>query len=268
VTSFRVLPDGLARIGSVSSGGTRPTSVTVHDGLVYVLNAGGTGSISGFRADDGALTPLAGSTHALSGDATAPAQVSFTPDGSHLVVAERATNALDVFPVSGAGLPGSPTVVASSGATPFGFGFDNKQHLVVSEAFGGATDASAVSSYALDGDSLDLVSGSVPTTETAACWIATTTNGKLAYAGNAGSASISGYRVGPDGALSLLTPGGKTGAAAAGVTDLATSNDSRFLYARVGNGTIGGYAIAADGTLTALDPTAGLPAGAAGIAAR
>jgi len=268
VTSFRVLPDGLVRIGSVSSGGSRPTSVTVHDGLVYVLNAGGSGSISGFRSDDGALTPLAGSTHALSAAAPGPAQVSFTPDGRHLVVAEKATNALDVFPVSAAGLPEDPAVVASSGATPFGFGFDNKQHLIVSEAFGGATDASAVSSYALDGDALDVVSGSVPTTETAACWIATTSNGKFAYAGNAGSASISGYRVGTDGALSLLTPGGRTGTAAAGVTDLATSGDSRFLYARLGNGTVGGYAVAADGTLTSLGATAGLPSGAAGIAAR
>lgn len=268
VTSFRVVPGGLARIGSVASGGSRPTSVTVHDGLVYVLNAGGTGGVSGFRTDDGALTPLANSTHALSGSATAPAQVSFTPDGSHLVVAEKATNALDVFPVSGAGLPGAPTVVASSGATPFGFGFDNKQHLIVSEAFGGATDASAVSSYALEGDALDLVSGSVPTTETAACWIATTSNGRFAYAGNAGSASISGYRVGTDGSLALLTADGKTGTAAAGVTDLATSGDSRFLYARLGNGTVGAYAIAADGSLAAVDTAAGLPTGAAGIAAR
>jgi 6-phosphogluconolactonase (cycloisomerase 2 family) len=268
ITSFRVLPDGLARIGTVPSGGSRPTSITVHGGLVYVLNAGGAGSISGFRTADGVLTPLAGSTHGLSGSATAPAQVSFAPDGRQLVVAERATNALDVFPVASDGRPGTPTVVASSGATPFGFGFDNKQHLVVSEAFGGATDASAVSSYALDGGSLDLISGSVPTTETAACWIATTADGRFAYAGNAGSASISGYRLGTGGALSLLTPGGRTGSAAAGVTDLATSGDSRFLYARLGNGTVGGYAIGADGSLTPVGTAAGLPTGAAGIASR
>ena len=36
--------------------------------------------------------------------------------------------------------------------TPFGFGVDRHDHVLVSEAFGGAADASAVSSYRLSGD--------------------------------------------------------------------------------------------------------------------
>jgi 6-phosphogluconolactonase (cycloisomerase 2 family) len=139
--------------------------------------------------------------------------------------------------------------------------------VIVSEAFGGAADASAVSSYAVTGRGLDVVSPSVPTTETAACWIATTGDGRFAYAGNAGTNSVTGYGVARDGSLTRLTADGRTGSAPAGVTDLAVSRDSGYLYARLGNGEVGGWAIEPDGTLVSLGTTAGLPAGAAGIAA-
>ena len=77
----------------------------------------------------------------------------------------------------------------------------------------------------------------MPTTENAACWLVATNNGKFAYTGNAGgSLSISGFRVGTDGSLALLTPGGKTGVTTAGVTDLALSANSHFLYGRLGDG--------------------------------
>ncbi|MGH9223946.1 MAG: hypothetical protein ACRD2W_09240 [Acidimicrobiales bacterium] len=70
------------------------------------------------------------------------------------------------------------------------------------------------------------------------------------------------------GSLTLLTPGGKMASAAAGVTDLADSRDSRFLYARIGNGTVGAYAIGSHGSLAVL-PTAPDPAAGRGrIAAR
>jgi len=266
IAAFRVTNGGLARTDVVASGGSMPTSVTVHDGLLYVLNAGGSGSISGFTADHGDLEPLAGSTQPLSGAGTAPAQVSFTPDGAQLVVTERATQKIDVYAIDDAGRASGPTVLPSAGATPFGFGFDNKGHLVVSEAFGGAADASAVSTYSVGNGTLDVVTPSAPTTETAACWIAVTGSGRFAYAGNAGG-SVTGYGVAPDGSLSILDADGRTAAPGAGVTDLAISRNSQFLYARLGNGSVGAWAIDADGHLTNLGPAAGLPAGAAGIAA-
>jgi 6-phosphogluconolactonase len=267
VSSFAVEGGSLELIGTVPSGGTTPISVTVHDDLLYVLNAGGTGNISGFQVSDGALTPLAGSTRPLTGTDVAPAQVQLSPDGSTLVVSEKAANTLAVYAVGSDGLATGPTAVPSAGATPFGFAFNNKGTAVVSEAAGGAPDGSSVSSYDLRAGSLSLVSGAVPTTETAACWIAITGNGKFAYAGNAGSASVTGYRVANDGSLSILTPGGKTGTAAAGVIDLDVSRNSTFLYGRLANGTIGAWSIASNGSLTALAPAGGLPAGAAGIAA-
>ena len=266
VTSFLVTPDGLSSLGTVPAG-SQPISVAAYGDLVYVLDAGGAGGITGFRSTDGALSPLAGSARALSGAGVGPAQVSFTPEGSALLVTEKGTNRIDTYSVQADGTTTGPVVSSSSGATPFGFGFDNKGHAIVSEAFGGAPDASAVSSYDVSPTGLTPVTASASTTETAACWIAVTGNGKFTYAGNAGTNSVSGYRVAPDGSLALLTPDGKTGSAAAGVTDLATSRDSHTLYGRLGNGTVGAWTVNPDGTLTALGVTPGLPAGAAGIAA-
>src|SRR5262249_13731332 len=49
VSAFAVTPRGLRLIGTASSGGTDPNSVTIAgDHLVYVLN-GGSGTIAGFR---------------------------------------------------------------------------------------------------------------------------------------------------------------------------------------------------------------------------
>jgi len=75
-----VTPSGLALTSRVASGGLRPISVTVHDKVVYVLNAGGDGSISGFTVgNSGALTSIAGSTRSLSGSAVGPARSPSAP---------------------------------------------------------------------------------------------------------------------------------------------------------------------------------------------
>jgi 6-phosphogluconolactonase len=266
IASFRVRADGLERVDVVPSGGAMPTSVTVHGDVVYVLNAGGAGGINGFTTTGGDLEPLPGSARPLSAAGTAPAQVAFTPDGDRLIVSERATQRLDVYDVDGDGYATGPAVVPSSGVTPFGFGFDNKGHVIVSEAFGGAPDGSAVSSYDVTDGGLAPVSPSVGTTETAACWIAVTGNGRYAYAGNAGG-SVTGYAVAPDGSLTILDADGRTAAPGAGTLDLATSHNSQFLYGRLGNGMVAAWAIGADGSLADLGHTAGLPAGAVGIAA-
>jgi 6-phosphogluconolactonase (cycloisomerase 2 family) len=263
LTSFRIAGGGLERIGTVPSGGSTPISIAVHGDRVYALNAGGAGNVASFAVSDGALTALPDGTHDLSGSGTNPAQVSVTPDGQQVVVTEKGTNLVDVFDLDGAGRPVSLVSVPSAGAVPFGFDFDNKGHLLVSEAA-----ASTASSYDLAAAGLTTISASVPTTENAACWLVATNNGKFAYTGNAGgSLSISGFRVGNNGSLSLLTPGGKTGVTPAGVTDLALSGNSHFLYGRLGNGSVAGFAVNRDGSLDPVGVTDGLPAGAAGIAA-
>jgi 6-phosphogluconolactonase (cycloisomerase 2 family) len=269
VAAFRVSPRGLEQTAHVSSGGATPTSLSVSGDLLYVLNAGGSGNISGFRVgNDGSLSPLAGSARPLSGDATAPAQVSFSPDGATLVVTERATQQIGTYAVGADGLASGPTVFASSGSTPFGFAFAGRDQLVVSEA-NGAPGGSAASSYLLRDGALSLVTGSAPTFQGAACWTVVTKNGRFAYTANAASASISGFSVGQDGSLTLLDANGRSGVAGAGAADMALSVNSQFLYVRNGrDSSISAFAVAEDGSLTPLAGMTGLPAGAAGLAAR
>ncbi len=274
VSVFSVQPNGLTLTDKVSSGGIRPISLTYHDGWVYVLNAGGSGNIAGFRVgDNGQLTPIANSTRFLSnggvGDAPGPAQVSFNPDGDLLVVTEKATNMIDIYIVDGNGVAQGPTVHAASGETPFGFGFNKQDVLVVSEAFGGAPNGSAVSSYNVSIDKFEVASASVATGQTAACWIAVSKNGKYAYTTNAGSGSISAYRVADDGGLSLIDGRAGVTGDGTGPSDMAFSRDGQYLYALTGRTrNITAFAMQADGSLVSIGAFDGLPAGAVGIAAR
>jgi 6-phosphogluconolactonase len=272
VSSFKVKDDGKLELVDVDgSGGSMPISVTAHGRLLYVLNAGGAGNITGFRiGHDGELTPIANSTRPLSSPASGPAQVGFSPDGGLLIVAEKNTNVLSAYRVQRDGRAIGPIVNASNGVTPFGFAFDRRGHLLVSEAFGGAPDASATSSYAVRRNgTLRVISGSVPTTETAACWLVITRNGKYAYVTNTGSASVTGYRIGNNGSLTVLDADGKTGNTGSSPIDAALSRGSRFLYTLDANSqTITGFRVNANGSLGSIGQTSGIPAGAAGLAAR
>ncbi|HMB24878.1 MAG TPA: beta-propeller fold lactonase family protein, partial [Anaerolineales bacterium] len=208
ISVFAVRKNGLDLLDTVDSGGITPISLTLSGRILYVLNAGGSGNISGFRVrDNGKLVPLAGSTQPLSnggtGDSPQPAQISFSPDGHLLVVTEKATNLIDTYEVRD-GIAKTPVTHPSSGLTPFGFAFAKRQNLIVSEAFGGATDASAVSSYRVDRNTFDVISPSIGTTQTAACWVVISNNNKYAYVTNAGSGSISSYRIDKNGAITLL----------------------------------------------------------------
>jgi 6-phosphogluconolactonase len=271
VSVFRVQANGLTLADKVSSGGVRPISIAVHEDWVYVLNAGGSGigNITGFvLTSRDTLKPIPGSTRPLSGPATAPAQVEFNPEGDTLVVTEKATRIIDTYTVDENGVADGPVSQPSSGVTPFGFSFNKRGVLIVSEAFGGTANASAVSSYTLRNGALVLRSGSVPDFQSAACWIVVTKNGKFAYTSNTGSNNISSYRVGRDGTLTLLAAVAvSTGAAP---IDMALNRNSKFLYVlnatarsidvfRVDRGT---------GQLTPVTSLSGLPAGANGLVAR
>lgn len=272
VSIFAVEPDGLRLTDTVASGGAHPISVAIHGSLVYVLNSGGDGNISGFTLDaQGHLTPLSDSTRPLSTSAAGPAQISFRPDGRQLVVTEKATNRITSYLIGQDGRPTGPATYPSAGTTPFGFAFTNQGLLLVSEAFGGAADASAVSSYGVRRDgTVEVITPSLGTTESAACWLVVTKNGKFAYTTNAGSGSISGLSVGRDGTLALLDADGRTGETGAGSapTDAALSRNSQYLYVLgSGNDTINAFAVQADGSLSPLPGVAGLVATSVGLAA-
>ena len=272
VSLFAVGPNGLELLDRVSSGGQRPVSIAVSGrrGLVYVLNAGGSGNIAGFVMAGPRLVPLANSSRPLSSPTAGAAQVSFDPEGRLLVVTEKATNVISTYTVGHSGRATGPTAQPSVGATPFGFAFSERGILVVSEAFGGAPGASALSSYRLgDRGALRVVSPSVGTTETAACWVVITNNQRFAYTSNTGSGTISGYALGHDGRLALLDADGVTAATGAGPIDLALSGNSRYLYSlNSGSGTVSAFRVGPDGSLTGTAGATGLPAGANGLAAR
>jgi 6-phosphogluconolactonase len=272
ISVLEVRRQGLRLVDVEPSGGTRPISVTEHRGLVYVLNAG-SDSITGFTLGrDGRLRPLDGSDRPLSGAGTDPAQVAFTPHGDALVVTEKATNKIVTFEIGRHGLPGDPRVQDSTGQTPFGFAFGKRDQLFVSEAFGGAENASATSSYDIDRQGmLTTISASVGTNQTAACWVVVTPNGRFAYVTNTGSGSISGYAIDFDGTIELLDADGRTAVTGDGSApiDMALTDSGRFLYSlNSGANTIGAFRVHSDGSLTRLPFTGGLPSGANGLAAR
>ena len=263
---------GKVRLADVApSGGVGPISLTVHGKLLYVLNAGNAttpASIHGFLALWGELVPLPGSSRPLSTAAPGPAQIEFSPNGRHLVVTEKTTNMIVTYKVRHR-YAGGPYAQPSAGVTPFGFAFDKRGRLVVSEAFGGAPNASVLSSYSLGRDgTIAPITPNVATTETAACWVVVTKNGRYTYTTNTGSASISGFRIGNDGGLTLLDADGKTATTGAGPLDLALAKQSRLLYSlNSGAHEVQGFAVNGDGSLDPVGSVGGLPAGAVGLAA-
>lgn len=273
ITVFAVERHGLRFVQTVPAGGDRPVSLTVDEELLYVVNAG-SDSITGFTVSHrGRLRPLANSTRALSGVGTAPAQIQFTPDGRNLVITEKATNRIVTYSVEKDGRPAAqPKITASAGATPFGFAFDRRRELFVSEAAGGAAGASSTSSYLVGRDgSLRLVSPAVPTAQSAACWVVVTPDHRFAYVSNTGSGTLSGYRTGPGAVLTRFDDGGVTAntGANSGPIDMAITPDGRFLYSlNSGNQTLSGFRVRHDGSLAGLQTTAGLPVGANGLAVR
>jgi len=260
ISSFRVRNGGLELADTANSGGTTPVSIAVSGHLLYVLNQGGTGNIVGFWVGDhGELEMIPGSSQALSSTSASAEEVGFSPDQTTLVVSEKATQTLDLYKVKAHGLVTGPTAHPSNGAGPYGFTFTGRDELLVTEAA-----VNAVSSYDLDHGSLALVSPSVPSDGAAPCWIATTPDGRFAYAANAHIGTIAGFSVGREGALTFL---GLTTTASIPLLDLAAARD--YLYALAeGTNQILEYKVARDGGLTEIGQAGSIPASAAGLVAQ
>jgi len=266
VTVFSIAGTELTPVSTVLSGGVMPISVTVHSDTVFVLNAGGTPNITGFHLTNaGVLVPIPSVQKVLTG--TGPAEVSFNLDGSLVAVTEKTSNTIVVFSIDSGKLIG-PFISASSGQEPFGFAFGPHNLLLVSEAVNGAPNGSTVSSYQADsGGGLRLITASLPTTQTAACWLVVTGNGRFAYTDNTGSSTVSSFAVAPDGSLALLD--GTAGSTPAGTSpiDLALSAGSQYLYS-LASGTISEFQVAADGSLAPIGSITGLPTSTVGLQAR
>jgi 6-phosphogluconolactonase (cycloisomerase 2 family) len=265
VSAFRVHGDRLRLVDVEGSGGQFPASIAVHDGLVYVLNSGGTGIVQGFRLSRHGLTSIAGSARSLGlantdppNFLTSPGQVGFTPDGSKLLVTTKASgSAIDVFAVGNDGrLSATPVVNPSATPVPFAFTFSPAGRLVAGEA-----GASSVTTYAIQAAGTLTDPKSQSDGQVALCWIARV--GGFYFVSNTGSNTLSAFQVDASGQPSLLSAVAAT--TNPGPIDLASSDD--FLYAQTGtNGTVDEFHVASDGTLEPLGTVAGLPSGMEGIA--
>jgi 6-phosphogluconolactonase (cycloisomerase 2 family) len=270
ITSFSVQPGAqLTLVSKVSSGGTFPNSLTLSGNLLYVLNQGSS-RINGFRVGRGGrLTPIASSSRRLSSAGALGGQISFSPDGTLLVVAEHMTSKLDSFTVGSNGLASGPLVQNSNGIAPLGFAFDNAGHLIVSEV-----RFSTISSYAISSSGLlTSITNQLGDFGTAACWTANTNNpsfpNQYSYITNTRADTVSGLRINSDGSLTLLNSDGITAALPSGAFPLddVVSADSNYLYVLAEHlpGVIG-FRIQSDGSLEKVTTVTGIPTSSFGIA--
>jgi 6-phosphogluconolactonase len=268
---FRVEGAFLILTDRVPTGGAEPTAVAQHGNLVYVLDAAGSSSVTGFVFREGRLSTIPKSQQFPSANGANPGSVVFSADGKFLLATEKTSNDIDTFSVSSNGLLSPVKVNTSAGPGAFAVNTAPNGTVLVSETGSGGATA-AISSYSIHSDgSLTAISTSVPTLGAANCWNAITPDGRFVYVSNAGSSTISGFSIANSGAL---TPIGSTivgtNPAGSGNLDIAISADGKFLYSlNSAAGAIGEFGINADGSLTNLGTTGGLPAGSSlnGIAA-
>ncbi|HLG38130.1 MAG TPA: beta-propeller fold lactonase family protein [Chitinophagaceae bacterium] len=269
ISSFRIRNNGLDLRCTINSRGTLPVSIAQHHDLVYVLNAGGTGNISGFRLNEnGTLFPIYHSTRPLSSTAAGAAQISFVNDGKVLVITEKATNKIITYRLNQWDRPGAMHSITSANTTPFGFAPGKEGNIFVSEAAGGAPGASTLSSYRIGNNGhISLTQGPVGANQSAACWVVLTNNGKYAYTTNTASNNISSFSVNPwSGHFSVSEAIAET--TGAGPIDAAIAGNSRYLYIlNSAAHSIQGFVIGHNGSLSSLQTVSGLPDGANGLAA-
>ncbi len=273
-TSGRSLRPRLADVEP--SGGYIPVSVAVSEDRLYVLNAGGTGSVTTFAiGHQGDLTPLGtldlgldpAATSIPFGQVPAPNQVGVDALARHLIVAHAGGKELLTAELDDDGVPaGTITSTTTPGDGPFAFDLTRYGTTLVAEAASGSVSAFDPPSGT---DALTVTAAAVPTGQSATCWIVVHDDG-YAYVSNTGSNTIGLYAWTRTGQLTLVN------AAAASATgapiDLALANGGGFLYSLdAESGSISGFRILpGTGALQRVETQGGLPAAAGlqGIAAR
>ncbi|HEV3267521.1 MAG TPA: beta-propeller fold lactonase family protein [Acidimicrobiales bacterium] len=268
VSVFSVDGTRLDLVQQISSQGLFPDSVATFGKYVAVVNAGGAGSVAEFTLKDGRLVLLPDQVRSLGLTNTTPpefhhsaGQVSYSPDGQHLVITTKlSTNAYDVFSVGDHGTLGStPVVTPAVNALPFSFVFDSAGNVVSTEA-----SNSSVTTYRLNGNGTLTSLGTVSDGAAALCWISTA-NGYF-FGSNAGSATLSSFNENAAGAPQLVNA--TAASTHAGTTDSVVSPDAKYLYVESGGaGTVDAFAVGATGSLTPIETLFNIPTASEGIAA-
>jgi 6-phosphogluconolactonase len=262
IAVFAVHGTHLTRLAVVPSGGAGPASLTAGHGRVYVVNAGGL-NVVGFRVTGHGLRRIHRGSVALASADAGPAEVSLNPAGTALAVTNTASNTIDTITLRRHGAIRRLRSFASTGTTPFGFGFTRSGVLVVSDAHQAPT--SAASSYRIGHTgALELLSGPVAANQLAACWVAI--NGRIAYTANAGSGTISAFRVGGDGRLHLRGVVASPGSTSTPLDESVTPGGGYLDVLTSGLNSITSYRIGQHGTLVPVGSVGGLPAGDVSVA--
>ncbi|MEU8082351.1 beta-propeller fold lactonase family protein [Micromonospora sp. NPDC049101] len=257
VTVFGVEGTKLHKLQVIWSGGLLPVSIAARGDLVYVLNAGGEGSVQGFEVRKGHLSRIEDANRSLglhNGNppafGTAPAQVKIDPDSEFVLVSTKGANVMFSYEIGRHGELASNPVISDAGNTPFGFTFDSEDSLLVTES-----GANAVSRFELEDDgTLDQVGESVPNGQLAPCWIQRV--GDYFFVANAGSSTISSYLVNDDGKLEIV----KNVAADTNGGSIDMTTEDGFLYVQNATaGNVQGYEVNKDGSLRLVTTVEGLP---------
>ncbi|MDX2757443.1 lactonase family protein [Streptomyces europaeiscabiei] len=279
VTSFRAQGTKLLSRQVSDSGGEFPASIAVRGKIAYVMNAGGEGSVQGFRITRKGLVPMRGSHRSLglaNEDVprfdTSPGEVEITPDGRNLVVTTKGNNTVEVFPLKRNGLPAvaEPVVNKSVGNVPFAISFDTSGgRMLIAEA-----EKSTVTTYRVKHNGkLKVLQRPLPNGQEVLCWLERA--GNYFYGGNTGNSTVTGYRMDKQGRLALTNDVGVAtppSAKSQGVIDLAVTEDEKFVYVQNAlSGTVDGFRVEKNGSLTKVTTVEGLPmfdeSGMEGIAA-
>ncbi|HET9781561.1 MAG TPA: hypothetical protein VFR33_07255 [Candidatus Dormibacteraeota bacterium] len=258
ISVFTVNGDHLQRTQILPSGGPFPTSIAFHGNVLYVLDAGGAGFVSGYRIVGEALQPIPGSTRTLGlANATppffltSPAQVGFTPDGAHLIVTTKTNGTVDVFSVSAGGQLSAAPVKNPAAGVPFAFGFAGGEMVL---SFAGT---SSLETFLVNADdTITPVSAPVGDGQAALCWI-TSVRG-FEYTSNTGSNDVSQFQVLANGTVALVNPVAASNIP--GAIDSASAG-GQTLYVQSGlSSTIHVFNVGAGGALT-LTQIAAVPDG-------
>lgn len=264
ISVFSVSKDHLTFIQKYPSEGIKPVSITQYNNLIYVLNAGGHGTLSGFTINkQGALNHIPGISLEIDSVDCGPAQASFTHDGTGIIVTCRLTNKIIGYGISSDGIPVSKVAINSNTPVPYGFDLDENGRLYVTEA-----KESGLSVYQWsNGKDLVKLNDISKDLHTAACWVKCTSNHKFAFVADGDPKNIAGYSIDASGSVSLLKADGVSASVGSNPTEMAIVNDEYLYVSAVKTSSIEVFKIDGSGQLTKIQTVAGKGSFSRGIVA-